>query len=236
MRGNGADLGGYAPASVRQPLVPQTERKELSVPGDYPSIQEAIDALAPGGTITVAPGTYEVGLTIWKPLTLHGAGKEKTVLKPLPNPTRRLIVSIIAGAKVTLEGLAVTESGGDGLLLYGEASLKGLQILGNGWDGILMEDSSQATISGSKISGNGYNGIRMEDSSQATILANKIFENEGYGVVLYQRPCYDIYENFEGKVKGSRNEIHDNGKGDVCPEELEFLKSEKGGCYGPKCD
>jgi len=325
MKGNGADLCGFAPVSLRQPLVPQTERKELSVPGDYSSLQEAIDAIAPGGTITLAPGTYEEGLTIWKPLTIRGAGKEETVLKPLPNPTRGLIVSIIAGAKgVALEGLTITGRAGDGLLIYGEASLKGLQISGNGdgirmWDssratisdseisgngvdgiemkssqaeifsstisgndngifemlgsqitisdseisgndrygiwmwgssqaeisdsqisgngddGIWMYNSSQATISSSTISGNRKNGIRIEDSSQATIRGNKIFENKGYGVVLSQRPCFDTDDKFKGKVEGSGNEIHDNGKGDVCPEELEFLKTEEGGCYGAKC-
>jgi len=355
MRGNGADLCGYAPASIRKPLVPQIDRKELSVPGDYPSIQEAIDALAPGGTITLAPGTYEEGLTIWKPLTIRGAGKEKTVLKPLPNPTRKLIVSIIAGAKgVALEGLTITGSAGDGLFIYGEASLKGLQISGNGTDGIGMWDSSQAEISGSEISGNGYGiwmrsssraeisgsqisgnggyGISMWSSSQATISGseisgndsdgivmgwgsaraeisistisgnggdgismwsssqvtisgseisgndsdgivmwggssraeisgsqisgnrkagivigassqavirgNKIFENKGYGVVLYLKSCGFWYgaESFEGKVEGSANEIHDNSKGDVCPEGLEFLKTSQGGCYGKPCD
>jgi len=76
----------------------------------------------------------------------------------------------------------------------------------------------------------------MRDSSQAKILDNKIFENKRYGVVLFQRPCFDTDEKFEGKVEGGGNEIHDNGKGDVCPSELNFLKTSQGGCYGPLCE
>jgi len=290
MHGNGVDLCGYAPASLRQPLVPQTDSKSLSVPGDYSSIQEAIDAIAPGGTITVAPGTYEADLTIWKPLTLRGAGNDKTVLKPLSNATSKLIVSITSEAEgVTLAGLSVTGSNGDGLFIYGEASLNGMQlsgndghgivlggsahvtisesqisengkdgifmgsvfqwsvsqaqatisksqILGNGDTGIMMMGSSQATISDSQISENSYAGIVMADSSQATIRDNKIFANKEYGVMLWERPCYDTYDTFAGKVEGSANEIHNNGMGNVCPIELQFLTTQEGGCYGPECD
>ncbi|MCS7197398.1 MAG: right-handed parallel beta-helix repeat-containing protein [Candidatus Bipolaricaulota bacterium] len=51
MRDNGADLCGYAPVAIRKPLVPETQKLQLSVPDDYKTIQEAVDALAPGGTV-----------------------------------------------------------------------------------------------------------------------------------------------------------------------------------------
>lgn len=90
MYGNGADLCGFVPSSLRKLLTSQTSRTHVSVPEDYPSLQEAIDAVAPGGTIEVAAGTFEGGLTIWKPLTLRGAGREKTELKVLPG--RELVI------------------------------------------------------------------------------------------------------------------------------------------------
>jgi parallel beta-helix repeat protein len=134
MRGNGADLCGFAPASVRKPLVPQTDRTSLSIPSDYRTVQEAVDAIAPGGTITVAPGTYTGGLILWKPLTLRGTGRDQTVLRALAE--RRLVISIIAEAQeVKLEGMGFTGSQDDGLWIYARTTLQNVHIAENGGDG-----------------------------------------------------------------------------------------------------
>ncbi|MCD6222777.1 MAG: hypothetical protein J7K12_03740, partial [Thermoplasmata archaeon] len=51
----------------------------IHVPGDYSTIQAAIDAANDGDTIVVAAGTYEEQLTINKNLTLLGESGAKIV-------------------------------------------------------------------------------------------------------------------------------------------------------------
>ncbi len=193
MRGNGADLCGYAPASLRKPLVPQTDKAQLNVPDDYGTVQEAIGAVAPGGTITIAPGTYEDGLTIWKSLTLRGAGREQTILKALPE--RGLVVSILAGVDVRLEALGVTDSKADGLWIYGNAALRDCTISDNGVHGVYVAGSSRVTLEGNIISRNGEEGILMEDSAQASILNNTISLNGEEGIDLWHSARAEIINN-----------------------------------------
>lgn len=118
-----------------------------------------------------------------------------------------------------------------GMLLGGssQATISGCTLSENDRDGISLGNSARVTISGSTFSGNGEDGISMMDSSQAEIRDNEIFDNQGYGVALYQRPCFDTDSKFTGKVEGGVNAIHDNDNGDVCPDDLKFLMTEEGG-------
>lgn len=53
---------------------------ELSKPADFSSIQKAIDAASAGSVIRIGPGIYEGALTITRPITLEGAGPDKTTI------------------------------------------------------------------------------------------------------------------------------------------------------------
>jgi hypothetical protein len=53
----------------------------INVPGDYSTIQAAINAADPGDTIQVAAGTYDEQVVINKNLTLQGVG-DATIIKP----------------------------------------------------------------------------------------------------------------------------------------------------------
>nr|BAL59679.1 hypothetical protein HGMM_OP4C315 [Candidatus Acetothermum autotrophicum] len=74
---NGVDLCGPVPSELRRPVVPQTERTELVVPRDYPTLQAALDAIAPGGTIFLERGLFS-GATVYKDVRIRGAGEDQT--------------------------------------------------------------------------------------------------------------------------------------------------------------
>ena len=49
----------------------------IRVPKDYNSIQEAINAAAPGDRIEVAPGVYNESITLKKEVTLRSVGNDE---------------------------------------------------------------------------------------------------------------------------------------------------------------
>ncbi len=69
---------------LRGELMPEKVQREWQVPGDFPTIQAAVDAAQEGDTILVAPGTYQEHVVISKGLTLQGAGPD-TVLEGEPS-------------------------------------------------------------------------------------------------------------------------------------------------------
>jgi parallel beta-helix repeat protein len=106
--GGGLLLAG-APAQAKGSLV---------VPRDFPTIQAAVDAAAPGDTINIQSGIYTEEVVIGKDLNLRGAGAGATTIKspaaltPYAHDTLSptpftAIVRVAHGAHVRISGLTV---------------------------------------------------------------------------------------------------------------------------------
>lgn len=74
--GNGALVSTHA---MTAPCTMASEHR-LDVPSQYESIQDAIDAAAPGDTVKVAPGTYSESVRMKAGVCLVGSGAQVTTL------------------------------------------------------------------------------------------------------------------------------------------------------------
>jgi len=149
----------------------------------YPTFQSAVDALLPGGTITLR-GNTAGGAVIDKKMTI----RVENGLKRLswPRETESPVLSLINGADLTILNTEISGSGGSGIVLGGNAKLqiKSSNIINNGEEGLGLWDSSRTKIEKSKVADNRGSGVRMVDSSRVNIAESRIEGNQIDGVLL----------------------------------------------------
>lgn len=84
-----ADNGRSSPMGVTV-TVREEDGNVHRVPGDFPTIQAAIDFASPGDYVLVAPGTYNEMLVMTKPIRLQGWGAFATVVNARPVPFQKV--------------------------------------------------------------------------------------------------------------------------------------------------
>lgn len=271
---NGVDLGGNLPGALRLP-VRQPREAVITWPDNrYSSLQEAIDALLPGGTLLVMPGTYTAGLTVATELSIE-AGDGQVILKGKSDTLP--VLSLVDGAELRVSGVTIS-GGAEGLLVSAaaravligctisgnaeginlsysaSAEMVSCDVRGNERRGIFVGGAAQAVVTGCSIANNSGYGIAAGDSAQVTITdsivtrngggggvviwasaevtleGNTVFDNTGFGVAVFQPPCFrESPWLFRGRISGGDNLFGANRGGDVCPPELEFLSTAEGG-------
>ena len=68
----------------------------ISIPGDFSTIQQGIDAAQVGDTVKVSGGTFTENLSVYKGLALIGSGSDETVLTPAVPDTYTLLLSNVS--------------------------------------------------------------------------------------------------------------------------------------------
>jgi hypothetical protein len=174
------------------------------VPGDYPTIQAAVDAAAEGDTILVAPGVYSENVVVsTSRLKLRGAGPVAPVERPGDN-----------GGNVVLDG---TSLGGIGIGIY---------VLGaSAAELVTGVEVSQFEVR------NFERGITVQWAALTRVSHNYLHDNldkaapaavgDGYGIELTSATASDVSHNLisgngfggirVGGVPGSTdNTVHHN--------------------------
>ncbi len=158
------------------------ESRTFSVPDDYLTIQEAINAATPGDTIKVAPGIYHENIIINKTLSLI-AQNQNTII----NSTKGNIGSVVIITAINASIMNFTIQGGDtGIFLHGRKDLevftvvKG-NIIMNAKNGVYVYWSNGSLIT-ENIIVNNTNGIFVYWSRAH--LTKNIIGNNSYGTIV----------------------------------------------------
>jgi parallel beta-helix repeat protein len=175
-------------------------------PGNYTTIQSAINAADPGDTVYVYNGTYNELVTVYKPINLTGEDKYTTIIDgdgsddvvwlfntgwanitgfTIANGGPDRDIFIDAGIDVNYaENCSITNNIVTSNNLYGiRVYLSNNNIFVNNtvtlntWEGFYLEDSNMNTIANNTISLNGLEGVHLEYSDVNTIANNTFTDN-----------------------------------------------------------
>ena len=170
----------------------------LRVPGQYPTIQSAVNAAHAGDTILVGPGTYTEQVTVDTSVNIVGAGAGRSFIAD-PGATSYLVV-IGNAATVSLSGFTITTAtpSADAILVFDGATASifsnTIWTTANGGTGIEVSyytlGPGTATITGNQIlttagaEGNEI-GVVVFGGAQAVVTHNTILGPGLEGVILF---------------------------------------------------
>ncbi len=141
--------------------------RTLTVPGEFPTIQQAIENARQGDKIVVKPGTYPGGIVISKSIIVESEGGPSVTQIASTSDQKGIVILRTSGAVV-----------------------RGFGISG-GRSGISIEASSQICIEQNEIFNNLGPGIEIagtltelgREAQDVTLVKNTIRNNAGYGII-----------------------------------------------------
>ena len=167
-------------------------------PGNYTSIQEAINNATNGDTVFVYPGTYDEHLLLDKSIKLIGKNAKNTIIDAHGYDAVLIIATDVKIEKFTITNAAT------GIIIYYTSDSKILNniITSNDHHGIYGSYSLTVLISENTISNNLLDGIFFMGTFQSTIAKNTITNNRQSGLYLKASSINnEIFENIISQNK-----------------------------------
>lgn len=158
-----------------EPQEPGAKRPRIHVPGDYKTIQAAVDAAQGGSTIVIGPGTYSGGVRITTDdLIVRGADRFRTVLHGADERGTGILVS--GAAKVTIANLTVRNFVTDGIAFVDSFryTAKRIDAIENRMHGISAVRSYEGVMKSSFGWGSGEASFHVRDCMGCGTLVDRV--------------------------------------------------------------
>jgi parallel beta-helix repeat protein len=180
----------------------KTEPSTITVPDDYSTIQEAINAATLGDTVYVKNGTYYENIIINKTITLIGEDKHLTIIDGnMLETTIQIITNNVSLSEFTIKNSKYEwPEGGLVMINVSDCNVSNV-IMTNNWVGLWLEDSSNNDMSNITITNNRYSSWLVR-SNNNTLKDTTITNNTKYGLWLE-----DSLNNNLSKIIITKNEV-----------------------------
>jgi hypothetical protein len=195
-------VNGLAQADTHYVDLVGTNTSPYNTPGTAAhSVQDAIDAAAPGDTIQVAAGTYNEGdIVVDKQLTIQGAGSASTIIDASGASTDYGILLTAGGTsaaqRLTIRGLTIKNSPSHGIKAYkagginlDHVTLEDLILTLNGSRGMEIHNDvavSDMEITNCQMVNNVKQGLRTASNVavDGMDMTDSDFSENSYGIYL----------------------------------------------------
>lgn len=157
-----------------KPVEPD-ERPRIDVPGDFKTIQAAVDAAESGSTIVVGPGTYKGDVRITTDdLILRGVDRYRTVLHGEDERANGIVVE--GAADVTIANLTVRNFVTDGISFVDSFryTAKGIEAIENRMHGVSAIRSYEGVMRSSFGWGSGEAAFHVADCMGCGALLDRV--------------------------------------------------------------
>ncbi len=191
----------------------------------FAAIPPALEAVAAGGEVAVAPGRYAAPVVITKPVTLRGSGRTATTLYATSGTALTLEAP---GITVDSIGVVNERAAATGVRITGDrATFQNSRIVGFLGEAIFGTASMQTVILANDIADIGGEGVYIQGTLFATVSFNQFLRVQGTALLL-ERSNYSLVSSNEiaeanapaqwgialiGGSQGNtitQNRIHDN--------------------------
>ncbi len=173
----------------------------ITVPGNYPTIQQAVDAALPGDTILVSPsptGSYSGNITVAKSLNITGTSANSVIIDGGGN-TVGIFVNMTSN--VNISGFTIRNDGGSSSVLVWFSS--GVTVSGNRLqpgsqgNGTFIYSSSGTVLKSNNITGSRY--AAAVSLGYGNLIAGNNMTNNSLGVSILHSQGNKIVDNVLGK-------------------------------------